>query len=71
MHMTWTRPGEKCLQKNFSQGEADPTYQGSSGTACEESNLPRRSHMGTVIASSSRIAFANQLGMDKNSGWSV
>ena len=39
--------------------KANPIYQGSSGTACEESDLPRRSHTWPVIASRYRIAFAN------------
>ena len=61
---TLTSPGENASKE--AKCKADPTYQGSSGTACEESDLPRRSHTGPVIASSYRIAFANQLEMEKN-----
>ena len=60
---TLTRPGENVCKEPTC--EADPTYQGGSGRAWEESDLPRTSHMGPVIASSYRIAFANQLRMDK------
>ena len=61
---TLTSPGENASKEG--KCKADPTYNGSSGTACEESGLPRRSHMGSVITSSSCIAFANQLEMEKN-----
>lgn len=43
---TLTGPVKNVCKED--QCEADPTYQGSFGTAGEESNLPRRSRVGPV-----------------------
>lgn len=69
MHRHWQGPMKTLCKED--QCEADPAYQGSSGTACKESNLPGWSHIGSVTASNSCNAFANQLGLDKDRGWSV
>ena len=60
-----TIPGENICEE--AKCETDPTYmyQGSSGTVCEDSDLPKMLHIGPVIATSYHIAFVNQLGMEK------
>ena len=66
---------DKARRKMFARRpnvkQIPPTKAALELTACEESNLSRRSCVGSVVGSSSYIAFANQLGMDKDRGWLV